>query len=199
MKLTWGNLALQDLHLQKRLQQVLKLNKEKWEEAREHALKAVVVDNRMRVWWASPSSGANIRIGASPLLLGTCACLCHNVFAAKTTWKGEAALSPVALADARSVPPSKSMVERRVLNSSGMPHNFCGACRDWCLYATPPARWPVLPARWRPLLSLKGRRLTAAECGLEGRSILHSAAPVRRMALRRRFLCLLCVPWVMDA
>jgi hypothetical protein len=44
-----GGLMLQDPHLQKRLQQVLKLNKEKWEEAREHALKAIVVENRMRV------------------------------------------------------------------------------------------------------------------------------------------------------
>jgi hypothetical protein len=57
---------MQDPHLQKRLQQVLKLNKEKWEEAREHALKAVVVDNRMRVWWASQASGTTLRVGAFP-------------------------------------------------------------------------------------------------------------------------------------
>jgi hypothetical protein len=61
-----GVRALQDPHLQKRLQQVLKLNKEKWEEAREHALKAVVVDNRMRVWWASPTTGSSLRIGGPP-------------------------------------------------------------------------------------------------------------------------------------
>ena len=30
--------------------QVLKLSKEKWDEARDHALKAVVADNRMRIW-----------------------------------------------------------------------------------------------------------------------------------------------------
>lgn len=57
---------MQEPHLQKRLQQVLKLNKEKWEEAREHALKAVVVDNRMRVWWASQASGTALRVGVHP-------------------------------------------------------------------------------------------------------------------------------------
>jgi hypothetical protein len=56
--------AEHDPQLQKRLQQVLKLNKEKWEEARDHALKAVVVDNRMRVWWAQQSSTpAQHRVG----------------------------------------------------------------------------------------------------------------------------------------
>lgn len=59
---------MQDPHLQKRLQQVLKLNKEKWEEARDHAFKAVVVDNRMRVWWASTATPAS-RIGVTPALL----------------------------------------------------------------------------------------------------------------------------------
>lgn len=57
---------LQDPHLQKRLQQVLKLNKEKWEEARDHAFKAVVVDNRMRVWWASTANPTS-RIGKTEL------------------------------------------------------------------------------------------------------------------------------------
>lgn len=58
--------SIQDAQLQKKLQQVLKLNKEKWEEARDHALKAVVVDNRMRVWWAAHPGGSSSRIGASP-------------------------------------------------------------------------------------------------------------------------------------
>ena len=54
---------MQDPQLQKRLQQVLKLNKEKWEEARDHALKAVVVDNRMRVWWAASTPPSSNRVG----------------------------------------------------------------------------------------------------------------------------------------
>ncbi len=45
-------LAEQDGHLRQRLQQVLKLSKEKWEEARDHAFRAVVADNRMRIWYA---------------------------------------------------------------------------------------------------------------------------------------------------
>jgi hypothetical protein len=57
---------MQDPQLQKRLQQVLKLNKEKWEEARDHALKAVVVDNRMRVWWAASSPPSTSRVGVLP-------------------------------------------------------------------------------------------------------------------------------------
>jgi hypothetical protein len=32
--------------------QVLKLSKEKWDEARDHAMRAVVADNRMRIWYA---------------------------------------------------------------------------------------------------------------------------------------------------
>jgi hypothetical protein len=63
------NVDMQDPHLQKRLQQVLKLNKEKWEEARDHALKAVVVDNRMRVWWAVHPGGSTSRIGMYSALL----------------------------------------------------------------------------------------------------------------------------------
>ena len=31
---------------------MLKLSKEKWDEARDHAMRAVVADNRMRVWYA---------------------------------------------------------------------------------------------------------------------------------------------------
>jgi hypothetical protein len=43
-------LAEADGHLRQKLQQVLKLSKEKWEEARDHAMRAVVADNRMRIW-----------------------------------------------------------------------------------------------------------------------------------------------------
>lgn len=49
-------LAEQDGHLRQRLQQILKLSKEKWEEARDHAMRAVVADNRMRIWYADNSS-----------------------------------------------------------------------------------------------------------------------------------------------
>lgn len=38
--------------------QVLKLSKEKWEEARDHAMRAVVADNRMRIWCAPGATGA---------------------------------------------------------------------------------------------------------------------------------------------
>jgi hypothetical protein len=43
-------MAEADGHLRQKLQQVLKLSKEKWEEARDHAMRAVVADNRMRIW-----------------------------------------------------------------------------------------------------------------------------------------------------
>lgn len=45
--------AEQDGHLRQRLQHVLKLSKEKWDEAKDHALRAVVADNRMRAWYAN--------------------------------------------------------------------------------------------------------------------------------------------------
>ena len=38
--------------MRQKLQQVLKLSKEKWDEARDHAMRAVVADNRMRIWYA---------------------------------------------------------------------------------------------------------------------------------------------------
>ena len=57
--------AEQDGHLRQKLQQVLKLSKEKWEEARDHAMKSVVADNRMRAWY---SDRHNHEIG----LLFTC-------------------------------------------------------------------------------------------------------------------------------
>ena len=48
-------LAEQDGHLRQKLQQVLKLSKEKWDDARDHAMRAVVADNRMRIWCADDS------------------------------------------------------------------------------------------------------------------------------------------------
>ncbi len=44
---------------------MLKLSKEKWDEARDHAMRAVVPDNRMRAWYADRS---NMDIG----MLFTC-------------------------------------------------------------------------------------------------------------------------------
>lgn len=49
-------LAEADGHLRQKLQQVLKLSKEKWDEARDHAMRAVVADNRMRIWYADKGS-----------------------------------------------------------------------------------------------------------------------------------------------
>ena len=49
-------LAEADGHLRQKLQQVLKLSKEKWEEARDHAMRAVVADNRMRIWYSDKKS-----------------------------------------------------------------------------------------------------------------------------------------------
>ena len=47
-------MAEADGHLRQKLQQVLKLSKEKWDDARDHAMRAVVADNRMRIWFAIP-------------------------------------------------------------------------------------------------------------------------------------------------
>jgi len=58
-------LAEADGHLRQKLQQVLKLSKEKWDEARDHAMRAVVADNRMRIWYADHG---NMEVG----LLFTC-------------------------------------------------------------------------------------------------------------------------------
>ena len=44
-------MAEADGHLRQKLQQVLKLSKEKWDDARDHAMRAVVADNRMRIWY----------------------------------------------------------------------------------------------------------------------------------------------------
>ena len=45
---------------------MLKLSKEKWDEARDHALAAVVPDNAMRAWWrpAAATAGAATAGGA---------------------------------------------------------------------------------------------------------------------------------------
>ena len=45
--------------------QVLKLSKEKFDDARDHAMRAVVADNRMRIWYEDKS---NMDVG----LLFTC-------------------------------------------------------------------------------------------------------------------------------
>eukprot|EP00884_Botryococcus_braunii_P005248 jgi/Botrbrau1/14724/Bobra.0108s0071.2 len=49
-------LAESDGHLRQKLQQVLKLSKEKWDDARDHAMRAVVADSRMRIWYADKST-----------------------------------------------------------------------------------------------------------------------------------------------
>ncbi|KAK9825886.1 hypothetical protein WJX81_001066 [Elliptochloris bilobata] len=46
-----ARLSEADGHLQQRLKQLLKLSKEKWDAACEHAKTAVQVDNRMRAWY----------------------------------------------------------------------------------------------------------------------------------------------------
>eukprot|EP00879_Flechtneria_rotunda_P032539 GHRR01035762.1.p1 GENE.GHRR01035762.1~~GHRR01035762.1.p1 ORF type:complete len:210 (-),score=68.29 GHRR01035762.1:242-784(-) len=48
--------AESDGHLRQQLQALLKLAKEKWDEAAEHAKRAVVPDNRMRAWYADRST-----------------------------------------------------------------------------------------------------------------------------------------------
>lgn len=48
--------ADQDGLLRQKLQRVLMLSKEKWEEAREHAMKAVKADNRIRIWYQDPKA-----------------------------------------------------------------------------------------------------------------------------------------------
>lgn len=45
-----------DGHLRQQLHTLLKLAKDKWEEAAEHAKRAVVPDNRMRAWYADRST-----------------------------------------------------------------------------------------------------------------------------------------------
>ncbi len=42
--------------------QVLKLSKEKWDEARDHAMRAVVADNRMRIWCVCRGQGRQARV-----------------------------------------------------------------------------------------------------------------------------------------
>lgn len=87
-------MAEADGHLRQKLQQVLKLSKEKWDDARDHAMRAVVADNRMRIWYADK---ANMEVG----LLFTCrlgnvdldrpvgmllSCFLHNNMFATQCW-----------------------------------------------------------------------------------------------------------------
>ncbi len=65
-------LAEADGHLRQKLQQVLKLSREKWDEARDHAMRAVVADNRMRIWYAAKGS---MQVG----LLFTCRLGCAEL------------------------------------------------------------------------------------------------------------------------
>ena len=51
-------LADMDQSLRNKLQQILKLSKEKWNEAREHAMKAVFPDNRLRIWYPDVRDGS---------------------------------------------------------------------------------------------------------------------------------------------
>ena len=51
-------LAEGDGHLRQKLQAVLKLSKEKWDDARDHALRAVVADSRMRIWYSPDAAAA---------------------------------------------------------------------------------------------------------------------------------------------
>jgi hypothetical protein len=53
-------MAEADGHLRQKLQQVLKLSKEKWDEGRDHALRAVVVDNYLRVWYSDDSMDVGV-------------------------------------------------------------------------------------------------------------------------------------------
>ncbi|CAL5224107.1 g6738 [Coccomyxa viridis] len=51
-----ARMAEADGHLQQRIKQLLKLSKEKWDAACEHAKTAVQVDNRMRAWYQKDMS-----------------------------------------------------------------------------------------------------------------------------------------------
>ena len=42
--------AEQDGHLRQKLMTILKLSEDKWNEAKDHASRAVVTDNRLRAW-----------------------------------------------------------------------------------------------------------------------------------------------------
>lgn len=64
--------AEQDGHLRQKLQHVLKLSKEKWEEAKEHAMRAVVADNRMRAYYPD-------RRALEPALLFICRMGCVDL------------------------------------------------------------------------------------------------------------------------
>lgn len=62
--------AERDGHLRQKLQHVLKLSKEKWDDARDHALRAVVADGRVRVWYAGDGGGGGMGASTTPLTCG---------------------------------------------------------------------------------------------------------------------------------
>lgn len=86
-------IADQDTHLRQRLQQILKLSKEKWDEARDHAMKAVVVDNRMRIWWHTdlPRGNHYPRTGAQRRCIPRCVTManCSGVNRLRIGWHGD--------------------------------------------------------------------------------------------------------------
>lgn len=66
------NRAEVDGHLRSQLQALLKLPKEKWDEAADHARKAVVPDSRMRAWLPQTAATAAARHGVYLGLLFPC-------------------------------------------------------------------------------------------------------------------------------
>lgn len=50
---------------------MLKLSKEKWDDARDHALRAVVADSRMRIWYAPESTSGSAGAGSGSGSEGT--------------------------------------------------------------------------------------------------------------------------------
>lgn len=58
-----------DGQLRGQLQTLLKLPKEKWDEAADHARRAVVPDSRMRAWLSHTAAGGTVALGLG-LLFG---------------------------------------------------------------------------------------------------------------------------------
>ncbi len=69
--------AEHDSQLRQRLQHVLKLSKEKWEEAREHAMRAVVADGRVRLWRPGAS---HVRPNQGSHSGAECDSVCEDVY-----------------------------------------------------------------------------------------------------------------------
>ena len=64
--------------LRQKLQQVLKLSKEKWDDARDHAMRAVLADSRMRIWCArggDRSTSVDLALSRS-MPHSSCTCSC---------------------------------------------------------------------------------------------------------------------------